>query len=261
MPGEQRSQLRGLALTLPLVVFMAAMLFVPLAALVRMAAGEGWSSFFVDDRGVSALLHSLVLSAVVAVVSTAICVVPAWVLARWEFHGRLALRTALTVPLTFSGVVVGFLAILMLGRTGVATSVVEQLTGSTVLSGLAYGPAGLLLAYLYFEIPRATLSLEAAFREIDIDQEAAAAVLGANALQRMTRFVLPLSSRAVMTTLFLAFSVSLGSYGVALLLPVDIYSAFTATLDDGRAATLSLLLIAISLLVAAAMNLLRRSRD
>ena len=45
---------------------------------------------------------------------------------------------ALTLPMAFSGVVVGFLAILMIGRAGVLPV------------NLAYGFGGLVIAYLYF---------------------------------------------------------------------------------------------------------------
>lgn len=211
------------------------------------------------------LRNSILLSLGVAFCSIVICFIPAWVLARWSFRGKLLLRTALTLPLTFSGVVVGFLAILMIGRVGFIPTLAETLFGFSFLGAAAYTPIGLVLAYLYFEIPRATLALESAFAELDHDLEAAAATLGASAGRRMFRLVVPMVFPALIATFFLTFSVSLGSYGVALMLsrrltlvPMEIYSSFTGFLDDQRAAILSLTLIGISLSASVVSRLMRR---
>lgn len=245
-PADRRQSL-GVLLALPLVVFLIVMLLWPLVALVRLAGGP------VDGKALVALRNSLLLSSAVSILSTIISFIPAWVLARWSFRGKSVVRTMLTVPLTFSGIVVGFLAILMLGRIGIVPRMTELLFGVPLLSGAAYGAVGLLLAYLYFEIPRAILSLESSFRQIDVAYEAAAATLGLSAPQRVWRIILPLAGRSIVTTLALTFSVSLGSFGVALmlsrrltLLPVEVFTAFTGFLDDERAALLSLLLVVVA---------------
>lgn len=238
----------GIALVAPLVLFLAIVLVYPLTRLVSMASFAS-----LDAIAWIALRNSLVLSTLVAIASVALCIVPAWVLARWDIRGKRAIRAALTLPMAFSGVVVGFLAILMIGRAGVLPV------------NLAYGFGGLVIAYLYFEIPRATLALESVFREIDATTEAAAATLGAGPIARMTRLILPMTAPSIAGVLLLTFSVSLGSYGVALLLsrrftilPVEIYASFTGSFDDQRAATLSLLLLTIAIVVGVSTLFARR---
>jgi len=241
----------GPLLCLPLVLFLGAVLVYPITRLTMLA------NFNALDRiAWIALRNSVALSALVAIASVALCIMPAWVLARSAMRGKTAVRAALTVPMTFSGVVVGFLAIATIGRAG-----------ALPLGTFAYGFAGLVTAYLYFEIPRATLALEAAFRQIDPAVEAAAATLGVGPFARMTRLILPMTAPSIAAVLLLTFSVSLGSYGVALLLsrrftilPVEIYAAFTASLDDVRAATMSLLLLAVALAAGTATLALRRGR-
>jgi len=236
---DSRRALSGAALSAPLVLFLGVVLVIPLARLGSLASVASF-----DHLALVALRNSLALSALVAVVSVVLCIVPAWVLARWNIRGKRAIRAALALPMAFSGVVVGFLAILMIGRAGVLPL------------NLAYGFCGLVIAYLYFEIPRATLALESVFREIDASLEAAAATLGARPFTRITRLILPMTAPSIVSVLLLTFSVSLGSYGVALLisrryslLPVEIYAAFTGSLDDARAATLSVVLVGIALVV------------
>jgi putative spermidine/putrescine transport system permease protein len=243
------------ALTAPLLLFFTLILGYPLARLLLLATRGG---LLVDAAMVRALRNSIGLSLAVALISVLVCLLPAWVLARWPFRYKVLIRSAFTIPIMFSGVVVGFLAILTLGRVGLVPLLMERITGTPHFSGVAYGAAGLLLAYLYFEIPRATLALESAFREMNVDYEAAAATLGAGPLARMRRIILPQARLPIASTFLLTFSVSLGSYGVALmlsrrltLLPVEIYTAFTGFLDDKRAATMSLILLLIATVAAA----------
>lgn len=259
---REGNPLLGLALCAPLMLFLAVMLVYPLGMLARQAFAGGAAGL--DAAMFRALRNSVLLSAAVAALSTFIGLFPAWALARTRVPGAAFVRVALTLPLTFSGVVVGFLAILMLGRVGFVPRMSEQLTGVPLLSGAAYGAVGLLLAYLYFEIPRAALAMESAFRQIDPLYDAAAATLGAPPAVRLRRLILPLTLPAMLSTLLITFSVSLGSFGVALmlsrrltLLPVEIYTAFTGFLDDRRAAVMSLLLIVIALLASAAARAVR----
>jgi putative spermidine/putrescine transport system permease protein len=226
--------MKGLLLASPLIVFLVVILVYPIARLATLIDVKT-----LDHVAWIALRNSLGLSLLVAVVSVAICIAPAWALAR--SRGNKATRIALTLPMTFSGVVVGLLVL------------------ATVH---VYGFVGLLIGYLYFEIPRATLALEAAFRQIDPSIDAAAATLGARPFARLTRLIVPMTMPSIASVLLLTFSVSLGSYGVALMLsrrfaivPLEIYAAFT-TMDDARSATLSLVL----LLVAIAVGALRRWR-
>ncbi|GAC1433043.1 MAG: ABC transporter permease [Thermoanaerobaculia bacterium] len=254
----------GLVLVLPMLLFLATMLVYPLMRLASLGLGGG---IHIDAAMLVALRNSIMLSLAVAAVSILLCLTPAWALARWPSRWKVVLRSAFTVPLMFSGVVVGFLTILMLGRIGLIPTFFASLTGVAAGSGAAYGAAGLFMAYLYFEIPRATLALESAFRDIDIEYEAAAATLGARPWSRLRRLILPLTRSAIVSTFLLTFSVSLGSYGVALmlsrrftLLPVEIYTAYTGFLDDGRASTMSLMLVTVALIAASLTRLVDRWR-
>jgi len=102
----------GIVLVLPLMLFLLAMLVYPLTRLAALALHNG---LHIDAAMLVALRNSITLSLGVAAVSIVLCITPAWALARWPSRLKVVLRSALAVPLMFSGVVVGFLAILMLG--------------------------------------------------------------------------------------------------------------------------------------------------
>lgn len=266
LPAGQRRLSASLLFCLPLLLVVLALLFWPLAHLVQQSllltdaptAGvtlHNYREIFVVPRYRHALLWSLDLSLAVAAGSTLLCLVPAWLFTRYEFRGKRIVRAILTLPMTFSGMIVGFLMVIMLGRTGFIPQLLEALTGTPYLSGVGYRFPGLILAYLYFEIPRATLTLESALAKLDHRLEQAARSLGASRWQVFRLVVLPLIWPALVSTFAVTFSVSLGSFGVLLvlairrftLLPLEIFTQYVAPPSDhGIAAAMSLTLLAVA---------------
>src|SRR5262249_15275558 len=152
-----------------------------------------------------------------------------------------------------SGIIVGFLIIVMLGRNGFVPRFLEAVTGHALFSGWSYQLGGLVAAYIYFEIPRATLTLESSLKKFDFQLEAAAKSLGAIRWQRFFYVILPLLWPALLSTFAVTFSVSLGSFGVALIiarrfsvLPLELYSQLVGFLNFGLAAAMGVVLMAIS---------------
>jgi putative spermidine/putrescine transport system permease protein len=252
LPGK-RAGAGGLLPALPLLLFLLLAVAWPLSHLAAAAVtGAGRSALaevLSAGRYRTSLVNSLVLSAAAAAAAVALSILPAWVLARERFAGRRLLRAAIALPLTFSGVLVGFLMVVMLGRVGAVPVLLQRLTGRELLAGSAYTSAGLFCAYLYFEVPRAVMTLEAAFRRFPGELDAAARTLGASARERLLRIGLPLLAPALRSTFALTFSASMGSFGVALILarrftvaPLEVYNQLIGFLDDATAGALCLLL-------------------
>ena len=264
--ADRRRQLAPLLLSAPLLVLLLALLVWPLAHLLRQsllltgapAAGLTLHNYFeiaTVPRYRHALTWSLELSLAVAAGSTLICLAPAWLFTRYQFPGKRLMRGILILPMTFAGMIVGFLMIILLGRTGFIPQLLERLTGKPFLSGVGYQFPGLILAYLYFEIPRATLTLESALRKLDSRLEQAGRSLGANRWQVFYLVVLPVIRPALISTFAVTFSVSLGSFGVLLvlsirrftLLPLEIFTQYIAPpTDQGLAAAMSFTLLAVA---------------
>jgi len=248
----------GLFLALPLILFLAAAFLWPMGRLVAgaIAAPDALRAVLEPGRYRTALVNSVVLSAAASVAAVILAMVPAWVLARERFAGRTLLRTAISLPLTFSGVLVGFLMVVMLGRIGAVPLLANALTGRAIGAGAAYTFAGLFLAYLYFEVPRAVMTLESAFRRFPDELDRAARTLGAGPWRRLFRVVLPLAAPSIRSTLAITFSASMGSFGVALILarkftvaPLEVYTELTGFLNDAAAGALCLALAAVTLVV------------
>jgi putative spermidine/putrescine transport system permease protein len=247
----------------PTAVFLLAALVVPMVSLLDVAAGSSqglWTELglvWTRSHTRRALMNGVLLSASVAATSMLLCLGPAKLLASGRFRGRNCSRVLLSLPLAFSGVIVGFLAIVMLGRVGVVPTLSQALFGHPYGAGLAYALPGLFIAYLFFEIPRAVLALEAAFITLDPELDAAARTLGAGRWQRWRRITLPALWPALVGTFATTFAVSLGSFGAALILsrrffvlPVEIFTEFTAFANDAGACAMALWLAGISGLVS-----------
>ena len=250
---------------LPAVAVVLAAFVWPLARLAvsaflppRDATGDdaraGIVRLFADSYDRRALAHSVALSLAVALASVAICLPAAIALARGRFAGRAILRGVFALPLSLSGVVVGFLAVAMLGNAGALPSLLHLPS----LAGSAYGLGGLAVAYLYFEIPRATLTMETALAAVDDGLLEAARTLGASPWQVARWVFWPLCAPAMRAAFAVTFAASLGSFGVALIvaarfpiLPVELYRAFTGTLDDSLAAAMALVIAVVAALVLA----------
>lgn len=247
----------GVVLTAPLALTLAAAAGWPLAVLaagaLRGGAGSGFEGLL-SARLVVALRNSLLLSAGAAVASVALSLPAAWTLARARGLSLSVVRAAFVLPLSFSGVMVGFLMMALLGRAGAVPRLAAALTGTPLLAGGAYTSTGLFLAYLYFEVPRAAMTLEAAIRRLPPELDDAARSLGASPLESGRRVAWPILLPAVRSALALTFSTSLGSFGAALILarrftvaPLEAYSLITAFRDDATAGALCVALAAAAL--------------
>lgn len=255
-------------LVVPLTAAVFALLVWPLCVLaygswhgVGSPDGSAYVRLWQDSAYRIALLHSLVLSVAVATVSTLLSLGPAWLLARHPFPGKSLVRAAFALPASLSGIMVGFLAVVMLGRVGVVPQATARWFGTPWLSGAAYQMTGLIIAYLYFEVPRGVLALEASLSRFDSQWIDAAVSLGASAAQRWWWVTLPLLRPALVSTFALTFSVSLGSFGVALILsrrfsvlPLEIFYRFTGLADAPLAAAMTLSLTVVALAVQYALR-------
>ncbi len=259
--AHRRVVARAALLLLPLLIVLLATLLIPLAVLVAMGLRgstgaltlENYAAILVNPRYRSGLLNSLLLSLLVSGATVLGSGALAFTLVRDAVPGASYLRAALNFPLSFPGIVVGFMTIILFGRTGLLPSLSEQLLGLRALQ-IAYTLPGLFLAYLYFELPRITLTLTTALEQIDPRYEAAARSLGARPVQTFGLVLLPLLRRSLLSSSALAFATSMGAFGTAYtlaqritILPIQIYDAYTVSFEFELASALAVVLGLITL--------------
>jgi len=230
-----------------------------------------WESFFVEGKPSlsnymsmftsklyrESLRTSVTLSLTTTIIGT-VCGIPLSY-ALYRSGGRLkALMLSITpVPLTFSGLVVGFAFIILLGASGFITLLLSKAFGINPLefSSFLFTWKGLVVAYLYFLIPRMILTMISAWSKADWSLIEAASSLGASRWMTLHKVLLPMLLPAVLAGSSLLFAVSMGAFGTAFaltgtgvkILPLVIYTHVSeVSVDIGRADALAIILALVT---------------
>jgi putative spermidine/putrescine transport system permease protein len=234
---------------LPLALVAFAFFLLPMAKLAVVgASGEhglaAYAAILTEARYRTTLINTVLLAAATTIVTLVIATIAGLFLQRHRFPGRALLIAMLTFPLAFPGVVVGFMIILLAGRQGLVGDITSRLFGEKLV--LAYSMEGLFLGYLYFSIPRVSLTLMAAIEKLDPALEEAARALGASPWAVHRDVILPALGPAFVASGAIAFATAMGAFGTAFtlatnidVLPMLIYTEFTLSANIAMAAALS----------------------
>lgn len=239
-------------LAVPGVMVVVAFFLLPLARVALAVADgpDGLATYFIiltNPRYLGSLIQTLAMSAGVTVVALVLCCVSGLFLVRNRFAGRSIVKALLTLPLSFPGVVVGFMVIMLAGRQGVLAEISNALTGERWV--FAYNIAGLFVGYLYFSIPRVILAVMASAEKLDIALEEAARSLGAPGWRVVRDVILPGLMPGLISSGAICFATAMGAFGTAFtlateinVLPMVIYTEFTLNANTAVAASLSIAL-------------------
>ncbi|HUP85594.1 MAG TPA: ABC transporter permease [Acidimicrobiales bacterium] len=228
--------------------------------LIGLAWRAPWSSVttILGDAAVrSALRLSLVCSLGATVVSAALGLPLAWVLARAEFPGRRVVRAVTIVPLVLPPVVGGVALLLAFGRRGLVGQWLDSWFGVT----LPFTTAGAVLAEAFVAMPFLVVTAESAFRNADRRLEDAARTLGASRATVFRRVTLPLAAPALGAGAVLAWARAIGEFGATITfagnspgrtttIPLEVYLLLeSGGLDGAIVLSLVLLVVCVAVLV------------
>jgi sulfate transport system permease protein len=245
--------------------YVALLIVVPLAALVAGAfsGGLGAIGAALNEPDVISAFGRTLLIAVIVVLIHAICgTAVAWVLVRQNFRGRRVLNGLIDLPFAVSPVVAGYMLLLLFGRNGLFTPVTEAI-GIKV----AFALPGMLLATLFVTLPFMVRELMPVLAAFGVEQEQAAATMGANGWQTFWHVTFPALRWGFIYGLTLTFARALGEFGAVLVIGGSIQGhTETATLyifralDDRQyigAYSAALILGLISLILVLGADMLR----
>jgi len=161
---------------------------------------------------------SLRVAALATLISLALGLWIAYVLANRKFRGKELLDAVVTLPLVLPPTVLGYYLLVALGRTSPLGHLYEYLFGAP----LVFTWQAAVVASTFHAIPLLVKSARAAFETVDRSYEKAARNLGASDWRVFWRVTLPLSRRAVIAASVLAFARALGDFGATLMIAGDI---------------------------------------
>lgn len=200
----------GLALGVTLT-WLTLIVLIPLSGLIWRSSGLGWSSFMalvLDERTVNALTISFGTAFIAAVVNLFFGVILAWVLVRYRFPGKRVIDAMVDLPFALPTAVAGIALTALYAPNGWIGALLEPLGIK-----IAFTPAGIVIALVFVGLPFVVRTVQPVMEEIDKEVEEAAATLGANRYQTISRVLLPGLLPAGLTGFALAFARGVGEYG------------------------------------------------
>jgi molybdate transport system permease protein len=175
-------------------------------------------------------LQALWLTLRLAGSTTAILLVVALPLAWWIASGRSVARalvqSVVALPLVLPPTVLGFYLLVAMGPLTAPGRLLMRVFGHP----LAFSFEGLLVGSVIYSLPFAVQPLVAGFGAVDRGYVEAAAGLGASPGRTFMSVVLPMSRGSLLTSAVLAFTHTVGEFGVVLMLGGNIPGA-TRTLS------------------------------
>jgi molybdate transport system permease protein len=250
--GVTRRPLIGLVIPAAIAVLFIA---VPLIGLLVHVDWSTLPAQLLSTDVLTALRLSLECSIIAVAISLVIGVPLAYLLARSSLPGRRVIRGLVTLPLVLPPVVGGIALQTALGTT---TPIGTVLHHFGII--LPFSTAGAAIAEAFVGFPFLVITVEAGLRQRDDHFEEVAATLGARPWRRFLRVSLPLAAPSIAAGAALCWARALGEFGATITfagsypgttetLPIAAYSSFEGSGQVGTAITLSLVLLAISILV------------
>jgi sulfate transport system permease protein len=252
------------------VVYVGSLVMAPLVALIYGAFSRGLAPMVATLTAPEVLRAfglTLRIAAVCVVVHSLFGTAVAWMLVRGGRRLRLrwVLNGLIDLPFAVSAVVVGYMLLLLFGRNGFLAPVLAPL-GLRV----AFAVPGMVLATLFVTLPFMVRELMPVLEAFGVEQEQAAATLGASDWQTFWLVTFPALRWGFLYGLTLTFARALGEFGAVLVIGGGVQgSTETATLFIYRALdernyvgaySVALVLGALSLLLVSGIDLLRHRR-
>jgi sulfate/thiosulfate transport system permease protein len=239
-------------------LYLSVIVLIPLAAVVAKAFSQGPSVFWdavTNQVALEAIAVTLVVSMLTAAIGAVMGTLVAWVLVRDQFPGKRFVNALIDLPFALPTIVAGLTLLALYGPD------------SPFGAHLAYTRAAVIVALLFVTLPFVVRSVQPVLIELDREVEEAAASLGASNLVTLRRIVLPALRPAIMSGAALAFARSVGEIGALVLIVGKVQIASIVIFADiesdapNAAASISVVLLAISLLVLFALRWAGGARD
>jgi molybdate transport system permease protein len=203
---------------------------------------------------------SLRVAGIATVLSLALGLWLAYLLANRRFRGRELLDSAVALPLVLPPTVLGYYLLVLLGRESPLGKIYERIFGAP----LVFSWKAAVIAAMFHATPLLVISARAALESVDHTYERAARNLGASERRVFWRVSLPLAGRPIFAVAILAFARTLGDFGITMMiagnipgrtqtLAVAIYDAVESG-DGALARVLVLIISAVAIVILTLAN-------
>ena len=209
---KQKSILPGFGLSLGFtVVYLSLIVLIPLAAVFLKTSTLSWPQFWhvvSGPRAVASYQLSFGASAIAATINLIFGLIVAWVLVRYTFPGKGIFDSLVDLPFALPTAVAGIALTSIYASNGWIGQFLQPLGIKA-----AYSRLGVVIALTFTGLPFVVRTVQPVLEDLDKEMEEAAASLGADCLQTVTRVLLPAILPAALTGFAMAFARAVGEYG------------------------------------------------
>jgi sulfate transport system permease protein len=247
-------------------LYVGGVILLPIAALAAGAFQEGLAAVLASlsqPDVLAAFWLTMKIGIIVTSVHAVFGTLVAWVFVRDRFPGRNLINGIIDMPLAISPVVIGYMLLLLFGRNGPLAPLLSRFGIK-----IAFAQPGMILATLFVTLPFMIRELVPVLENFGINQEQAAATIGASSWQIFWRITFPALRWGFIYGLTLTLARALGEFGAVLVVGGGVQGRTeTATLFIYRALdernytgaySTALILGLISLLLVLGADMLRR---
>lgn len=159
--------------------------------------------------------NSITLSAISALVALVVTLFAVYAMMRFSDPVRERILVVTNLTSNFSGIPLAFAFIVLLGNSGLFTLLFEKWGIDAFSSFSLYSWSGLLLIYIYFQLPLSLMLLYPIYYGIQQQWKDAASLLGASTVQFWTKIGIPIMLPGIVGTFSVLFANAMGAYASA----------------------------------------------
>src|SRR5258708_2560440 len=208
---KQKSILPGFGLSLGFtVLYLGLIVLIPLSTVVLKTSSLTWHQFWhvvTAPRAVASYRLSFGASGIAASINMGFGLIVAWVLVRYSFPGKRLFDSLVDLPFALPTAVAGIALTSIYSTNGWIGQFLQPLGIKA-----AYSQLGVVIALTFTGLPFVVRTVQPVLEDLDKEMEEAAASLGADRWQTITRVLLSAVFPAALAGFALAFARAVCAY-------------------------------------------------
>ncbi|MFM9534914.1 MULTISPECIES: ABC transporter permease subunit [Lysinibacillus] len=225
------SKRQSIAWLSPFLVLLLLFFLVPLLYMLitSFQNSEGFTlkqyeSIFTNDYILQGFKNSITLSVISAMIALLITLFAVYAMMKFSEPVREKILILTNLTSNFSGIPLAFAFIVLLGNSGLFTLLFDKWDIDVLTSFSLYSWSGLLLIYIYFQLPLSLMLLYPIYDGIQQQWKEAAALLGASSWQFWMKIGIPVMLPGIVGTFSVLFANAMGAYASAYALTSSNYN-------------------------------------
>ncbi|MEX3744381.1 ABC transporter permease [Lysinibacillus xylanilyticus] len=183
-----------------------------------------YQSVLTNDYILQGFKNSITLSVISAVIALIVTLFAVYAIMRFSEPVREKILILTNLTSNFSGIPLAFAFIVLLGNSGLFTLLFDKWGIDALSSFSLYSWGGLLLIYIYFQLPLSLMLLYPIYDGIQQQWKEAAALLGASTWQFWVKIGVPVMLPGIVGTFSVLFANAMGAYASAYALTNSSYN-------------------------------------